>query len=221
MKKKILSLILVVLMVGTVIGTAAAETYYGDPGWQVTFNGSALVSNFTSTDIAEAIAEMQPGDNTIFTVNLYNNVSNDVRWYMTNATLYSLEDRSANSATEGGAYTYYLTYTDASGATTVLFDSDTVGGEAVSPAGEGLHEATDAMEEYFFLDDLASQASGVIRLEVKLDGEVSSSPDSNDDADPEKSESTANDPEEFGIASRMILIFKNLNSYITCKSLIK
>ena len=48
---------------------------------------------------------------------------------MQNEVLYSLEDRSANKETGGGAYTYRLFYTDKSGAVETLFDSDTVGGE--------------------------------------------------------------------------------------------
>jgi hypothetical protein len=37
---------------------------------------------------------------------------------------------------------------------------------------------------------------------MKLGGEISSSPDSNDDDDPEKSESAANGPEKIGTARR-------------------
>ena len=91
---------------------------------------------------------------------------------MTNKVLYSLEDRSKNSATGGGAYTYTLTYKGHDGETRTLFDSDTVGGENESAAGEGLHGATNALKDYLYLDTLAKGESGTITLEVALDGET-------------------------------------------------
>ena len=91
---------------------------------------------------------------------------------MTNEVLHSLEDSSANSNTHGGAYTYILTYTDKEGADVTLFSSEMLGGDIISGAGEGLHAATDALEEYFYLDTLATGQSGIITLEVALDGET-------------------------------------------------
>ncbi len=150
-----------------------AETYYGDPDWHVAFTSEEKMdSNFHTSDLDEAIRGLQPGDNAIITLALENRHQETTDWYMTNEVLYSLEDRSANAATEGGAYTYRLTYTDKNGEVTVLFDSDTVGGDTISEAGEGLHEATDALAEYFYLDTLVQGQSGTITLEVALDGET-------------------------------------------------
>ena len=42
----------------------------------------------------------------------------------------------------------------------------------MSKAGEGLHEATDALEEWFYLDTLAKDQGGVLTLRVALDGET-------------------------------------------------
>ena len=86
-----------------------------------------------------------------------------------------MEDRSANSGTSGGAYAYRLAYTDKDGRETVLFDSDTVGGEGESGAGEGLKQAADALGnkgQYLYLDTLAQGEGGSIRLDVALDGET-------------------------------------------------
>lgn len=118
------------------------------------------------------IAGMQPGDRVIFSLGLSNENAAETDWYMTNKVLYSLEDRSANGATSGGGYTYRLVYTDHTGAETVLFDNDTVGGETVSAAGTGLHEATNALQDYFYLDTLKKEEGGSIALEVALDGET-------------------------------------------------
>jgi hypothetical protein len=54
----------------------------------------------------------------------------------------------------------------------VLFSSDTVGGDTVDAAGEGLHEATDALADYFYLDTLSSGQSGTVTLKIALDGET-------------------------------------------------
>ena len=42
----------------------------------------------------------------------------------------------------------------------------------MSAAGEGLKEATSSLKEYFYLDTLSRNQSGVITLEVALDGET-------------------------------------------------
>ena len=131
-----------------------------------------MESNFKTADLNDAIYGIQPGDNVILAIQLKNANSATTDWYMTNEVLYSLEDRSRNAATEGGAYTYKLLYTAADGTETTLFDSDEVGGENVNGAGEGLHQATDALSDYFFLDTLKKGQSGKVTLEVALDGDT-------------------------------------------------
>ncbi len=151
----------------------SAETFYGDGSWRVVFTQEKkMESNFRTADLDEAVGGLQPGDNIIFSLKLRNENETATDWYMTNEVLYSLEDRSANSATGGGAYTYLLAYTDVNGTRTVLFDSDTVGGDLSDEAGEGLHEATDSLGDYFYLDTLAKGQGGEITLEVALDGET-------------------------------------------------
>ena len=173
MKKRFLSLFLALALMGGMVFPVQAETFYGDPNWSVVFTSEKkMESNFKTADLDEAISGLQPGDNIIFRLTLRNDYEETTDWWMTNKVLYSLEDRSANSATGGGAYTYILTYTDRNGNETVLFSSDTVGGEDISAAGEGLHEATDALTEYFYLDTLSTGQAGSIMLEVALDGET-------------------------------------------------
>lgn len=173
MKKKISLFLLCGLLL--IQGLSAhAETFYGDETWNVTFNGeNEMVSSFRTSDINDVVSGMQPGDNVIITLSLKNDNGTTTDWYMKNEVLYSLEDRSANGGTKGGAYTYRLSYRDNQGGEeNILFDSDTVGGDDVSAAGEGLKEATSSLKEYFYLDTLAKSQSGVITLEVALDGET-------------------------------------------------
>lgn len=154
---------------------AYGETSYGSSDWNVSFTAdNKMQSTFRSSDLDEVIYGIQPGDNVIIELELKNENPETTDWYMTNEILYSLEDRSANSGTNGGAYTYKLTYTDKDGEENPLFDSDTVGGEGSeeSGAGEGLHQATNALEEYLYLDTLAKGDKGHITLEVALDGET-------------------------------------------------
>ena len=153
-----------------------AETFYGDDSWSVVFNAEKqMVSSFSTADINDVVGGMQPGDNVIVTLRLKNENPTATDWYMQNEVLYSLEDRSANSQTGGGAYTYRLTYTDHTGAVQTLFDSDTVGGEngtTVEETLEGLHGATSALKDFFYLDTVNNGEGGTITLEVALDGET-------------------------------------------------
>jgi hypothetical protein len=87
---------------------------------------------------------------------------------MTNKVIKSMED---NSVANGGAYTYKLTYTNPGSKVTTLYDSETVGGETTT-GGQGLHEATNGLEDYFFLDTLKTGQSGKVTLKIGLDGET-------------------------------------------------
>lgn len=171
------------LLTGLAVLTAAvpvhAETFYGDDSWNVAFTAEKqMVSSFSTADINDVVGGMQPGDNVIITLDLKNQNPTPTDWYMQNEVLYSLEDRSANSETGGGAYTYRLFYTDKDGTVQTLFDSDTVGGESGTTVEdtlnvlEGLHGATSALKDYFYLDTVYNGEGGTITLEVALDGET-------------------------------------------------
>ena len=157
-----------------------AETFYGEDSWNVTFSSNnEMVSSFSTADINDVVGGMQPGDNVIITLQLKSENATATDWYMRNEVLYSLEDRSANRETGGGAYTYRLFYTDKDGEVNVLFDSDTVGGEndetvdeMLANMGEGLKGATNALKDYFYLDTMYIGEGGSITLEVARDGET-------------------------------------------------
>ncbi len=147
---------------------ALADTYYGDSSWQVTFTDK-LEENFDSGEITDVFRGLQPGDKAVVTIKLVNSNVKSTDWYMRNNVITSLEDSS--SVAEGGAYTYKLTYKDKNGRDKILFDSETVGGDNSGTIGEGLHGATGALKDFFYLDTLATNQSGAVTLEVAFDGE--------------------------------------------------
>lgn len=148
--------------------TVFAEDRQGASGWQVSFDGKKMESNFTSGNMTEEVGEMQPGDSVELTVTLKNTFNGSADWYMKNEVLESLED--AGDA-EGGAYDYLLTYTDTQGQTTTLYSSEKFGGEG-KIGGEGLHGAANTLENYFYLDRMGNGETGTVKLKVALDGET-------------------------------------------------
>lgn len=151
-------------------GRVQAEDYQGEDGWSVRFLGNGLESNFKTADINDAIYNLQPGDSIAITVALENGGGKSTDWWMTNRVLRSLED--TQEAASGGGYTYTLIYENPEGTEQILYTSDTVGGEKEDGEGAGLREATDSLEEYFFLDALNTGERGYIYLTVALDGET-------------------------------------------------
>ena len=140
----------------------------GKDGWKAEFTGKAIESNFTSSAFAEEISGLEPGDTIRIQIAVKNSSKKGTDWYMSNEVLESLEDASPAA---GGAYQYELSY-QGSGETKVLYSSTSVGGENVSGAGEGLHEASDSLEQFFYLDHLSGGKEGTITLVVGLNGET-------------------------------------------------
>ena len=171
MKKRILCLAMTLFMVVGSVMPAHAQDFVGGNNWAVTFTGKEMNSNFTSAAMTEEILNIQPGDSITVKVSIKNEDKEQTDWYMTNEVLKTLED--SVSVAEGGAYTYILTYTGADGKENVLYSSQVVGGEEdSSKEGEGLHQATNGLENYFYLDRLESGQSGSVSLYVQLEGET-------------------------------------------------
>lgn len=172
MKKKFCSLFLILLLTAGSVLTVHAEDYVGGNGWYVRFVGDKMESNFKSSDIADAISSIQPGDSITISISLENEDTSASGWYMTNKVLQSLED--SQKVAEGSAYTYILTYKNSKGEEETLYSSENVGGERenVSRSPEGLHGATSSLEDYFFLEEIASKGKASISLKVALDGET-------------------------------------------------
>ena len=142
------------------------------------FDGSDIVSDFDSGEVATTISNLQPGDDVTFTVEYSNQSEDSTDWYMSNEVLQTLEKANASKKVEGtqsaenGGYTYELVAVDKNGNENVLFSNNEVGGEA-KPAGmEGLEQATNALDEWFFIQTLGKGESGTIRLNVAFEGET-------------------------------------------------
>lgn len=163
--KHVRILILVAALALALPGAALAEHLTGGTGWDVTFNSNArMQDNFSDTKWADDIRSLQPGDDITFTVALHHKHPTSADWYMSNEVLKSLEEGVA----AGSAYGYYLTYTNPKGTTRVLYDSERVGGDDT----EGLLDATSALDEYFYLDNLSQNDDAHVDLVVSLDGET-------------------------------------------------
>ena len=185
MKKKLFAMFLMALLMFTLTATAFAETIPGASGWYVEFNNKQkMESNFSSGDIADALSNVQPGDETTVTVTVRNTSGVTVDWYMLNNIIQTLEE--SNGAKNGG-YTYILTYAPSSGSALELYNSNRVGGGGqagyTNPTDDGLKEIKDALKDYMFLERMDSGKSGVVTLYVALDGESQDNSYQNAEAD--------------------------------------
>ncbi len=170
MKKRILCLVTAMAMLIGMGSAVHAEEFQGSSAWKVEFDGKKMNSNFKSSEMTEEIYQIQPGDTIRLQVGIKNAGDKATDWYMTNEVLRSLEE--SQSVAEGGAYTYILTYVNHKKQETVLYSSESVGGEGKSKAGTGLNQATNSLEDWFFLDRLEKGSTGTVYLTVGLDGET-------------------------------------------------
>ena len=184
-KSMIVVLTLTVVMALCLTLSVSAESY--EENGSCYFNGNKIVSSFSSEKVNDTIRNLEPGDEATFEVEFENRYDGTTHWYMRNEALETLEQ--SYDRTENGGYTYKLTNIDPDGEETVLFDNSKVGGTgedghsyAIEPKskkashgyennGEGLHQATNATDEWFFIQTLEKDQSGRTRLYVKFDGE--------------------------------------------------
>lgn len=146
------------------------------------FDGSKVVCDFDSNVVAETVKGLEPGDDVTFKVEFTNDYKSTTHWYMRNETIETLE-QSYDKA-ENGGYTYTLTNVAPDGSREVLFDNSTVGGEytlgshkaktsrGTDNTGEGLHQATNASNDWFFVQTLKKGQTGRTELYIKFDGET-------------------------------------------------
>ena len=146
------------------------------------FNGSEIECDFDSDVVAETVKGLEPGDDVTFKVEFENQYDGKTHWYMRNETLVTLEQ--SYDRTQNGGYTYTLTHVAPDGSREVLFDNSAVGGEytltshkaktthGTDNTGQGLHQATNAADDWFFIQTLGKNQSGHTELYVKFDGET-------------------------------------------------
>ena len=156
---------------------AHAEHLQGASSWTVTYpaEGGKLVDNYSAQAWADDLKGMQPGDDITFTVTLKQEYDKDSDWYMSNEVLKTLEQgaQAADNPQVYSAYTYILTYTNPAGETRTLYDSSRVGetNDNGDYAG-GLTNATDALDEFFYLDTLKKGQTAHVDLKIVMDGET-------------------------------------------------
>lgn len=168
-KKSIMASGLAAFLVLASSVTGFAEDRQGESGWKVEFDGKKLESNFSTANMDDEIYNMQPGDSVELTISLKNSYDKgEVDWYMKNQVLQTLEDAGSMS---GGAYDYLLTYKDKDGKSTTLYSSEKFGGEG-RYNGVGLKGATTTLDDYFYLDRMGKDDTGVVTLKVALDAET-------------------------------------------------
>lgn len=170
MKKKVLCLAMALVMLAGGSLTAHAEELKGQDGWRAEFNGKKIVSNFDSGTLADEAGNVQPGDSITLKVEIKNSDTGSTDWYMTNEAIQSLED--AADVAQGGAYSYRLAYKGPKGQEIEIYNSENVGGESTTGKLEGLHQATNTLNDYFYLDRLESGKSGTVTLKVTVEGET-------------------------------------------------
>lgn len=134
----------------------------GKPSWTVTYNGSAMDSNYVSSKATESGA--MPGDTIVYSVNLKNGSGSDATFYMSTDVVKTLEE---GSEATGGAYSYKITY---SGSDEPIFDSETVGGDKSVADVIGLNQVNGNEGSYFSLGSIAKGDYETIKVTVVLDG---------------------------------------------------
>ena len=179
-------LMLALIMTACTAAMAFAETY--DYDGTCTYSGGRMIEGFDSAEIASRVSDLQPGDDVTFTVGYENDDEDSTDWYMENSIVQTLEKTdksrknqyvSGNDAAENGGYTYELILIDSNGTRKQLFSNSRVGGDEGSVADldsgknlEGLEPATNALDDWFYIDTLDKGESGTVILHVAFDGET-------------------------------------------------
>lgn len=163
--KKTIAAILGFVLALMMPAVAFADHIEGKTDWYVEYNDAGrLVDNYTQRAWADNVSQLQPGDDITLAVEIRQANQNPADWYMSNEVLKSLEDNDAS----GSAYGYKLSYEGPSNSRT-LYESESVGGKG---SAAGLGDATNAMDEYFYLGQLSNGQKGKVILNVTLDGET-------------------------------------------------
>ncbi len=161
MKRKLVCLALICCAALALAVPAMAEDIEAETKSVTYTAGKELVEDYSETIDIES--NMQPGDTLIQKITLKNESSAATDWYISNEVLESLED---NSEASGGAYTYVLIYTSGN-EEREIYNSESVGGE---DSENGLADATQGLEDYVYLGEIAAGGSAAVTLKIGLDG---------------------------------------------------
>ena len=173
------AVLLMAIVVAFAVSGASAFADSTKIDGEATFNGNEIESTLDSGDVVKAFNDLQPGDDITVSIKYENDYGESTDWYMANEVVQTLEKTDqarkqveGTGAAENGGYTYSLTHTDKNGTETVLFSNDEVGGDAKPANMEGLEQATNALDEWFYIQTLTKGQSGRVVLNVEFDGET-------------------------------------------------
>ena len=188
MSKKIFRLItvlaiMIVMTAGAAMSVSAVSYDYTDEDFHCYFENNRMETNFTAKTVAQAVENLQPGDDMTFSVTYENRSDKTTDWYMENAIEKTLEQTRARKTSvsgigtaENGGYSYELVHVDKNGDEDVLFNSNgtTFGSKADEEVTgrEGLKQATNALEDWFYIQTLEPGENGEVILKVALEGET-------------------------------------------------
>ncbi|MCR5415246.1 MAG: hypothetical protein K6E79_00435 [Pseudobutyrivibrio sp.] len=167
MNKKRLNIVLALAVgvVGLMGLSETADAKTQETGWTINFDGST-VSSGTTTDKGTIVSAM-PGDTIQYNVTYTNSSTISADFYLDTEVINSLENKNADGTDANisgeGAYSYSIKYT-IDGATTTIYDSESVGAIETSEITENNKSS------YFGIGNLAAGNSGLITVEVVLDG---------------------------------------------------
>lgn len=166
MKKKLITVFSLILLILPLCMTQVNGYDYivDEDKWVVSFDGDEVNNTYDPSVINDKIARLQPGDTFTISVKNINNYKESTNWYFSNEVLKSLEDSSVASH---GAYNYTLQYNDQ-----IIYTSDKIGGDEGTNRETGLHEATDSLEDWFYIDTLKQGEFGLMTLKVTFDGDT-------------------------------------------------
>ena len=164
----ILTIVMAMLLAMTA-GASAESTQVDGHCW---FDGGSTIesNDFSDDTIASSIRGLEPGDDVTFKVEYKNKYQDTTYWYMRSEVLKTLEESFERS--ENGGYTFTLANVDPKGKRQILFSNDTVGGESKAGGMEGLHQATNATGDWFYIQELKPGEEGYTELAVKFDGDT-------------------------------------------------
>lgn len=164
MKRKIKVLIPLCMMIICAIGIFSVVSAANLKG-SVDFDGDKVNVNYAPVEFKKQLTSMVPGEEVKLDIDVENKSSKMVDWYVESNVLKTFEEGTKAS---GGSYEYEMLYTDSKGNKVVIYSSEDVGGEG----SEGLKEATNGTEEYFYLTRMQAGEKGVFTTRVALDGET-------------------------------------------------
>lgn len=156
------------LLVIAAPSTSLAKSIAAEKTYSATYTTAGrMQEDYNEKEYIDQVSNLQPGDDITFEVAAIHENDSSADWYVSNDVISSLEDSQKDAENGGSNYEYLLTWEGPQQSRT-LYDSQAVGGDD----SNGLNEATDALDDYIFLENMSKGQSGKVTIKVTLDGET-------------------------------------------------